>query len=123
MGQSGHDVREKSTTIRVLRFIVLTFLITWGTGMVVVLSNHSELVNGARPVQHPFSLPFPIAIILVILGGWGPGLAAIISSALDSGRAGVRELLGQFRRWKVHPTWFAIALLGPAVLGLVALVA
>ena len=89
--------------------------------MVVVLSNHSELVNGARRVQHPLSLPYPLAIVLVVIGGWGPGLAAVASTAWDSGRAGIRELLQQFGRWRIHPAWYAIALLGPAVLGFIAL--
>jgi membrane protease YdiL (CAAX protease family) len=117
----GRARQERSAVVRTLRFFALTFLITWGTGMIVVLSNHSELVNGARRVQHPFPLPFPVAIIFVIIGGWGPGLAAMISTAWDSGRAGLRELFGQFRRWNIHPAWFAIALLGPAALGLIAL--
>lgn len=122
MAYDARDAQERSALICALRFFVLTFLITWGSGMIVVLSNHSELVNGARRVQHPVSLPLPVAIIFVVIGGWGPGLAAVISTAWDSGRAGVRELLGQFRRWNLHPAWFAIALLGPAALGTVALV-
>jgi membrane protease YdiL (CAAX protease family) len=122
MGHEGHATQERSAVVRTLRFFALTFLITWGTGMIVVLSRHSELVNGARRIQHPFPLPLPVAIIFVIIGGWGPGLAAIISTAWDRGRAGVRELFGQFRRWNIHPAWFAIALLGPAALGLIALI-
>jgi len=34
-------------------FGLIAFLITWGTGMVIVLSTHANLVNGARQVQHP----------------------------------------------------------------------
>lgn len=43
-------------------------------------------------------------------------------TAGESGRAGVRELLRQFRRWSVAPLWYVIALSGPALLGFVALV-
>ena len=109
--------------IRILLYFVLTFLVTWGTGILVVLSTHSELVNGAQRVQHPLPLPLPVAIFLVVIGGWGPGLAALSLTAWDSGRAGVRELLRQFRRWSIHPAWFGIAFLGPAMLGFVALLA
>ena len=104
-------------------FGLIAFLITWGTGMVIVLSTHANLVNGARQVQHPIALPLPVAISLVMIGAFGPFLAAVAVTGLRSGRAGVRELFGQFGRWRVHPVWFAIALLGPAFLGLVALCA
>jgi membrane protease YdiL (CAAX protease family) len=64
----------------------------------------------------------PLAISLIVLGGWAPGLAAIAVTAWEEGRPGVRELLSQFRRWRVRPIWWIAALLGPAMLGLVALV-
>jgi uncharacterized protein len=89
--------------------------------MLVVLSTHSEIVNGAHRVQHAIPLPLPVAIVLVIMGGWAPGLAALLSAAWDSGRAGVCDLLVQFRRWNIHPAWYGIALLGPAALGFIAL--
>ena len=40
-------------------FFALAFLITWGTGMVVVFSTHSQLVNNVQPVAHPIPLAFP----------------------------------------------------------------
>jgi membrane protease YdiL (CAAX protease family) len=101
--------------------MAVTFLITLGTGILVVLSNHAQLVNGARPIRHPLVLPMPIAVTLIVLGGWGPGLAALAVTAWESGGPGVRELLQQFRRWRVRPIWYVAALLGPAMLGLVAL--
>lgn len=106
-----------------LLFSALAFLITWGTGMAVVFSTHADMVNGAHPVVHPISLSFPLVIILLMVGGMGPALAAVIVTALKSGRDGVRVLLRQFQRWRVSWIWFAIALLGPALLGLIALMA
>jgi len=120
-GTSNPTNVRKRAAGRTLRFTLLAFLITLGTGTLVVLSNRAQLVNGARPVQHPLSLPLPIAVTLIVLGGWGPGLAAIAVTAWDSGSPGVRELLRQFRRWRVSPIWYVAALLGPAMLGLVAL--
>ena len=102
-------------------FVVLAFLITWGTGMLVVLSTHAGMVNGAHLAQHPIPLPLAIAVALMMIGGFGPFLAATAVTALRSGRPGVRELFRQFRRWRVHPIRYAAAFLGPALLGFVAL--
>jgi len=63
----------------------------------------------------------PIAVTLVMIGAFGPALAAIAVTSLRSGRTGVRRLFIQFRRWRVHPVWFITAFLGPAFLALVAL--
>src|SRR5262249_8622543 len=90
-------------------FAILAFLITWGTGMTIVLSNHANLVNGARQVQRPFPLPLPIAITLVMIGAFGPFLAATAVTWLRLGRTGVRGLFKQFKRWRVHPIWFVAA--------------
>ena len=115
------NVRKRAVSCT-LRFAALTFLITLGTGILVVLSDHAQLVNGARPIQHPLPLPRPLAITLIVLGGWAPGLAAITVTAWDKGGPGVRELLSQFQRWRIRPIWWVAALLGPAMLGLIALV-
>ena len=34
--------------------------------VLVVLSNHAQLVNGARPVRHPLALPMPIAVTVMM---------------------------------------------------------
>ena len=77
---------RKIAAKQIVRFAALTFLITLGTGLLVVLSDHAQLVNGARPVQHSLSLPMPIAVALIVLGGCGTGLAAICVTAWESGR-------------------------------------
>jgi len=112
---------DKHPLLDVGLFAMVAFLVTWGTGMLIVLSTHAELVNGAHQVPHPIPLPRPIALILVMIGAFGPFLAAIAVTSLRSGRAGVRSLFGQFGRWRVHPAWYVTAFLGPAFLGLVAL--
>jgi hypothetical protein len=104
-----------------LLFSVLAFLISWGSEMLLVLSTHASMVNGAHPIEHPIPLPLPIAITLTMIGGFGPFLAALAVTASGSGRTGVLELLGQFRRWRFHPVWYAVAFLGPAVPGIVSL--
>jgi len=96
------DVKKRAI-IRIFFFAALTFLITWSRGTAVVLSTHAELVNGAHRIQHPISLPFPIAILFVVIGGWAPGLGTLVMSAFESGRPGIRELLRQFRRGEFIP--------------------
>ena len=56
--------------------------------------------------------------LLLVLGGLGPMLAAIVVSAYESGRAGVRALFGQLLRWRVGIKWYLIALIGIAALEL-----
>ena len=73
--------------VKIFLFFGLAFLITWGTGMVVVFSTHSELVNNVQPVAHPIPLAFPLAIFLVVVGSFGPALAALIVTALATGGA------------------------------------
>src|SRR5215471_2127331 len=121
-GSSDQAHVRKRAAGRTARFTTVTFQITLGTGMLVVLSDHAQLVNGARPIQHPLVIPMPIAVALIVLGGWGPGLAALAVTAWESGRPGVLELLRQFRRWRVRPVWYVAALFGPAMLGLLTLV-
>ena len=54
----------------------------------------------------------------MLLGGLGPLLAALGVTAHELGGAGVRALLGQLLRWRVHPGWYAVALLGSVALAL-----
>jgi membrane protease YdiL (CAAX protease family) len=58
-------------------------------------------------------------IILSLLIGWVPGIAAVIVSAVLAGRAGVRELLGRFLIWNVGIRWYLVAffLLAAIILG------
>ena len=49
-------------------------------------------------------------------GAFGPLIAAVIVALLAGGLRELRALLGQLLRWRVHPIWAVIALLGPFVL-------
>lgn len=46
----------------------------------------------------------------------GPFLAALLVSAIIEGRQGVKALLGRLVLWRVGLTWYAVALLLPALL-------
>ena len=49
----------------VLVFAGGAFVITWLTGLAVVLSPQATLVNGAHVVAHPLALPMPAALALL----------------------------------------------------------
>jgi len=85
-------------------FSVFAFLITWGTGMLIVLSTHANLVNGAHQVEHPIPLPFPIAIALVMIGGLVPSSRPLLSlgcaqAKLRCGNSLVSSDAGEFTRF------------------------
>ncbi|HJR81654.1 MAG TPA: CPBP family intramembrane glutamic endopeptidase [Anaerolineales bacterium] len=58
----------------------------------------------------------PLPLWLEILTGWAPGIAAVSVAAIASGRAGVRDLLGRFRIWRVGVQWYLVSLFALAAL-------
>jgi uncharacterized protein len=84
-------------------FFVLTFSFTW-----VILG---LAVLGAQGV---ITLPIS-ATILITIATLGPAVGAILVVSNEGGRSSVRALLAQARRWRVKPTWYAVALIGPAM--------
>jgi hypothetical protein len=56
----------------------------------------------------------------VLLGSFGPTLAALPVTAVTAGRAGLRGLLGRLLIWRVGLHWYAFALVWPAVHSLAA---
>jgi uncharacterized protein len=79
-------------------FLILAFVLSWWLWPFVLLNPQSVAM-----------LPY------------GPIIAAIIVLALTRGWAGVRELLMSIVRWRVGLGWYAVALLLPVAILLVAL--
>jgi membrane protease YdiL (CAAX protease family) len=48
---------------------------------------------------------------------FGPLIAAVVVSTLAGGTRQLRDLLGQLTRWRVHPLWYLIAIVGPFLVG------
>lgn len=98
-----------TTTTRTfpLKFVLIAFAFTWAFWLLVMLESRG-LIS---------SLPVPA----LLLGAFGPMVAAVVLTALEGGRAGLRSLLGRVVRWRVAPAWYGIVLLGPIVLQLVAI--
>jgi uncharacterized protein len=76
----------------VLSFFALTFAISWG-GMLLLI-----LVGGSGGIP---------------MLAWvaGPPVAGIVFTGLVYGRAGFRDLLARMTRWRVGARWYAVALL------------
>ena len=75
-------------------YFVLAFAVSWSIWPLVALN----------PDSSPL-VPF------------GPLIAAVVVSTLAGGRRQLRDLLGQLTRWRVHPLWYAIAIVGPVLIG------
>lgn len=78
-----------------------------------------------RPVSAFVDRRHALLATLFSLGVYGPLIAAVVATALETGRAGLRELLARGLKWRVAGTWylqavgFTLALsLIPFVLGL-----
>ena len=76
-----------------LLYFILAYVLSWAIWPLVIVN----------PESTPL-VPF------------GPLLAAVIVALLAGGLKELRTLLGQLLRWRVHPIWYVIALLGPFVL-------
>lgn len=90
---------------RTAPYFLLTFLITWGLQLPGVLAQRGLL--GGAPDRY---------LALAGLGLFGPLLAATALSYREGGRDAVRKLYAQLLRWRLHPAWYALALLLPGAL-------
>jgi len=95
-----------STRAFPLRYFVVAFAFTWFFWTLAAL--------GARDA-------IPALPGLTVIGTFGPLVAAVVVTAQESGRAGLRSLLSRIVRWRVAPIWYGVVLLGPILLYLAAL--
>jgi membrane protease YdiL (CAAX protease family) len=85
----------------------LMFVCTWPVDLWAAASSH-----GWAP---------PIPAVLPLLVGYGFVVAAVAMTWLLDGRGGVGVLLRRFLVWRVGLFWYAVVLLGPAVVDLAAI--
>jgi membrane protease YdiL (CAAX protease family) len=97
---------------RVLSYFALTFTISWG-GMLLVMVAVPGGFPGTRE-QVETRLNFAML-------AWtaGPPLAGILLTGLLYGREGFRNLLTRMTRWRVGARWYAVALLTAPLLFMV----
>ena len=84
-------------------------------GVMAMCGGLAILTSNGR-IQLPIS---PVA--LIGLAGLAVPIAAVGASAAESGSVGVRVLLERLVRWRVPLVWYAVAVGGPALVMLVAL--
>jgi membrane protease YdiL (CAAX protease family) len=106
-----HPVIEKA----VLAWAVLVFaLLFLGLAPLYVLH-----LNLAKLAANSSGAP-PIALIGILFTAYTPTIAALLIAWRWPGAGGVRKLLKQLTRWRVHVGWYLLALLGPIPLLLLA---
>jgi len=67
-----------------------------------------------------FGSDIPIVVgVGILLTGYAPAFAALLAVRFVPGSGNIRQLLAPAVRWRVHPIWYVIAILGPIGLFLV----
>lgn len=95
-----------------LAYYLLVFLISWGGVLLAVGPQGFAGINISYDTQ------------LMVVGsiiGFGPLIAGLMMIGLLYGRAGFRDLWARLRKWRVHWSWYAVALLTGPVLSLLVL--
>ena len=81
-------------------FILGTFGFSWSLWALMMLSSRGLL---------PFHFPTNF------LGSFGPLVGALLAGWLSREAGAVRGILRSLVAWRVHPLWYAVCLLGPAI--------
>jgi membrane protease YdiL (CAAX protease family) len=89
-------------------YVVLAYALSWAYWLPLVLTGRIVRVGGSVT-------QFPALV--------GPMIAALVVTALVSGRAGVHDLVARMFRWRVSARWWLIAVGSPLALLAVALLA
>lgn len=88
-----------------MAYFLIAFAFTWSFHWSINLFGLAFALDISNP-----------AMMLYTIGLGGPLVGAIIVSALQCGRSGVRSLLAQATRWKFGLRWYAVAILAfPAI--------
>lgn len=80
---------------QLVTFFVLTYVFTWFTWGL------------------EFSVKDPLQTLLEILGSFGPAISALILTAIQRERTGVRDLLARLFLWRSGLQWYLLVLLAP----------
>lgn len=87
--------QKASDTRKVWFFFILTFAISWGLWIPVILFWQ----EGSYVDYNP----------LILLGGYGPFLSAIIITWKVEGKASLRNWLRRTFRWRINIVWYLLA--------------
>jgi membrane protease YdiL (CAAX protease family) len=82
-------------------FFLLAFLVSW-----------CVWIPAIRPLQGLRTFDVAVwAIVLLLVGGAGPSIAAIVVTHAIGGTRAVKESLADFLRWDVGSRWYAVVIL------------
>lgn len=90
-------------------FYILAFGMSWLGMISIVLAS-----RGIAPFNNPY---FQLLFIFYAIG---PALAAMVMSLVTDGKTGIRDLNKGLIRWRVSLIWYVVAVLGSAILLIVA---
>lgn len=103
---------QRNSPLRLaLIFVIYAFSISWLCWLPVAAADH-----------HIGNVPESAAPLLILLGTFGPFIAAAAMVSRVSGLMGVREFIGQAFRWRAGIQWYAAALLAPFLIRVAVLV-
>ncbi|HZR39992.1 MAG TPA: CPBP family intramembrane glutamic endopeptidase, partial [Ktedonobacteraceae bacterium] len=91
-------------------YFVLAYAISWLFLGLVALSAHGLL-------SLPSSLIFPLTFV----GSISPLLAALLLTAITTGKGGMRAFFCQLFIWRVNPWWYVVVLFEPALVTFIAM--
>lgn len=96
-----------ASTTPLIWFFVLSYAIAWSVWFLIAF-----MVPDLEASRGTF---------LTAPGAWAPTISALLVTAKYEGRAGLWELFAQIRRWRIGWRFFALAVFGPSVLGVCAI--
>lgn len=111
------DQQQPATSSPLLRyplvsFFVLAYALTWLAWLPLVLSTGGGL--GLIPFTTPDNINTPnINVVLMMVGYFGPAIAAIVMSGMTGGWTGVQQLLRRMVQARAGLQWYLIAVFVP----------
>jgi uncharacterized protein len=103
--------RALSPTRSAAIFTICAFAISWICWLPVIASD-----------RHLGFVAPSVTPLLIVLGTFGPFLAAVSMVARRSGFKGLAEFVGQAFKWRVGLRWYFVALLAPGLIRIVVLI-
>ena len=90
-------------------YLLVTFGSAWLIWLPLLIAEYLRL-----------SLPVP-SVVFITLGSFAPSIAALFLTWRYSGGTELRKLLGLALVWRVSPIWYVLAIVGPAMVMLLAM--
>jgi membrane protease YdiL (CAAX protease family) len=99
MAEIATPASSDPTSKGLVTYFVGAYAITWGLQLPAVLAQ-----RGLLPIAAESLMP------LVLLGIFGPTIAAVLVCRAETGAAGVRALFRPLKQWRVNVLWYVVAL-------------